>query len=135
MSDESLDKIVKPEMKQAYEADKKNWLATDKFSERTPGLFKPEFVVTRDVWLTVKCYLVQNEANENKYSCKGVSKLNNDLHFQRYKDVLDIFLKARRDTELDQKDIDKAKNVGFRVYDQGVVTYEQKQARLICLLR
>ena len=131
MSGDSLDEIVKPEMKQAYEADKKNWLATDKFSERTPGLFKPEFVGTRGVWLTPKCYLVQNEVlNENKYSSKGVSKQNNDLHFQRYKDVLDVFLKTRRDSELEEKDIDKAKNVGFRVYDQGVVTYEQNKLGL-----
>ena len=34
ISGNSLDEIVKPEMKQAYEADMKNWLATDKFSER-----------------------------------------------------------------------------------------------------
>ena len=27
MSDDSLDEIVRPEMKQAYEADKKNWLS------------------------------------------------------------------------------------------------------------
>ena len=65
MSGDSLDEIVNPEMKQAYEADKKNWFATDKFSERTPGLFKPEFVGTRGMWLTAKCYLLQNEANEN----------------------------------------------------------------------
>ena len=43
MSGDSLAEIVRPEMKQAYEAEKKNWLARDKFSERTPGLFKPEF--------------------------------------------------------------------------------------------
>ena len=79
-------------------------LTTDKFSERAPGLFKPEFVGRRGVWLTVKCYLVQNEAlSENKYSCKGVSKQNNDLHFQRYKDFLDDFLKTRRDSELEEK--------------------------------
>ena len=54
----------------------------------------------------------------------NIAKKNNDLYFQRYKDVLDVFLKARRDSELEQKDIGKAKNVGFRVYDQGVVTYE-----------
>ena len=66
MSGESSDEIVKPEMKQAYEADKNNWLATDKFSEKTPGLFTAAFVGTRGVWLTAKCYLVQNEANENK---------------------------------------------------------------------
>ena len=131
MSGDSLDEIVRPEMRQGYEADKKNWLATDKFTERAPGLFKPEFVGTRDVWLTAKCYIVQNEANEDdKYNCKVVPKKHNDLHFQRYKDVLDVFLKTRRDTELEEKDIDKAKNVGFRVYDQGVVTYEQNKLRL-----
>ena len=63
MSGDSLDEIVRPEMKEEYEADNKNWFATDKFSERTPGLFKPEFVGTRGMWLSVKCYLVQNEAN------------------------------------------------------------------------
>ena len=130
MSGESLDEVVRPEMKQAYEADKKNWLATDIFRERTPGLFKPEFVGTRGVWLTAKCYLVQNEANKNKYSWKGVSKNHNDLHFQWYKDVLDVFLKARRDSELEGKDIDKAKNVGLRVFDQGIVTQEQNKLGL-----
>ena len=34
------------------------------------------------------------------------------------------------DTELGEKDIDKAKNVGFRIYDQGVVTYEQNKLNL-----
>ena len=43
---------------------------------------------------------------------------------------MDVFLNARRDSELEEKDIDKAKNVGFRVYDQGVVTYEQNKLGL-----
>ena len=82
MSGDSLDEIVRPEMKQAYEADKKNWLPIDKFSDRTPGLFKPEFVGRRGWWLTAKCYHVQNETlNKDKYSCKGVSKKHNDLFF------------------------------------------------------
>ena len=130
ISGDSLDDIARPEMKQAYETDKKNWLATDKFSERTPGLFKPEFLGTRGVWLTEKCYLVQNETNEKKYGCKGVLKKHNGLIFQRYKNVLDVFLKTRRDSELEGRDIDKATNVGFRVYDQGMVTYEQSKLRL-----
>ena len=131
MCGHSLDEIVNPGMKQANETDKKNWLATDKFRERIPVLFKPEFVATRGMWLTAKCYLVQNEAlNENKYINKGVSKQNNDLHFQRYKDKLYALLKTRRDSELEQKDIDKAKNVDLRVYDQDVVTYEQKKLGL-----
>ena len=54
----------------------------------------------------------------------------NDLHFQPYKDALDVFLKTKRDSELEGKDIDKAKNVGFRVYDQGIVTYEQNKLGL-----
>ena len=41
-----------------------------------------------------------------------------------------MFLKARRDIELEGKDIDKAKNVGFRIYDQGMVTYEQNKLGL-----
>ena len=43
---------------------------------------------------------------------------------------MDVFLKTRRGSELEGKDADKAKNVGFMVYDQGIVTYEQKKLRL-----
>ena len=83
------------------------------------------------MWLTAKCYLVQNETlNENKYSCKNISQEHNYLHFQCYKNVLDVFLKTRRDSELEEKDMDKAKNVGFGVYDQGVTTYEQNKLGL-----
>ena len=35
-----------------------------------------------------------------------------------------------RDSELEGIDIDKAKNVGFRAYDQGMVTYEQNKLGL-----
>ena len=132
MSGDSLDEIVKPGMRQAYEADKKNWLATDKFSERTPGLFKPEILGTRGVWLTAKCYLVQdqNRIGKEKYSCKGVSKKRNDLYFELYKGVLDVFQKTRIASELEGEDIDKAKNAGFRVHDQGIATYEQNKLGL-----
>ena len=49
ISGDSLDEIVRPGMRQAYEADKNNWLATEKFSVRTPRLFKPGFAGTRCV--------------------------------------------------------------------------------------
>ena len=52
------------------------------------------------------------------------------MHFQHYKEVLDVFLKTRIDRELEGKDIDKAKNIGFMVYDQGMVTYEQNKLGL-----
>ena len=54
----------------------------------------------------------------------------NDLFFQRYKDALDVFLKTRGDSELEAKDIDKAKNVDLRIYDQGMVTYKQNKLGL-----
>ena len=79
MSGDSLGETVKPEMKQAYEADKKNWFATDEFSERTVTLIKSEFVGTSGVpfvgvWLTAKYYLVenQNKIEKNKYNCEVV---------------------------------------------------------------
>ena len=49
MRGDSLDEIAKIGLREAYETDKKNWLATDKFSERTSILFEPEFVGTRGV--------------------------------------------------------------------------------------
>ena len=39
---------------------------------------------------------------------------------------MDAFLNSRRDNELEKKDIYKA----FRVYDQGVVTYEHNKLGL-----
>ena len=68
LSGDWLDEIVKLEIRQAYEADKKNWLVTDKFSKTAPGIFKSEFISIRGVWLTAKCYLVQNKIGKNKYS-------------------------------------------------------------------
>ena len=128
LSGNSLDDIVKASLKKEYLSHKTNWLATDKFSERTPGLFKPEFVGTRGVWLTTKCYLVQNEEEmytnkENKYSCKGISKKQNDMCFKRYKDVLDIFQNM-------SGEVDKTINKGFRVHEQDMVTYEQNKLGL-----
>ena len=52
------------------------------------------------------------------------------MNFKRCKDFLDVFLNARIDSDLEGEDIDKAKNVGLRVYDQGIVTYEQNKTEL-----
>ena len=70
MRGDSLDEIVNPEIKQVYEADKKNWLGTEKFSERTPGLFKSEFVGTRGVWLTAKCTLFKTRQDKINITVK-----------------------------------------------------------------
>ena len=135
MSGDSLNEIVKPGLRQVHEVDKKNWFPTEKFSKRTPGSFKPQFVATRGLWLTAKRYLVQDQhkiedIDKNKYSCKGVSKKHNDLHFKSYMEVLDVFHKIAVATELEGLDIGKAKNVGFRVYDRGMVTYKPSKLGL-----
>ena len=52
------------------------------------------------------------------------------LNFKRYKDVLDVFQITRRDSELEEKGVDKAKNMSLWVYDQGIVTYEQTKLGL-----
>ena len=62
---------------------------------------------------------------ENKYSYKGVSKKQNDMCFKRYKDVLDIFQNMSG-----LQEVDKAINKGFRVHEQGMVTYEQNKLGL-----
>ena len=117
-SNDDIDQLVKSELMEEYLREKPKWLAADKFSERTPGIFKPEFTGTRMVALTAKCYIAQNSAGKVKYSCKGVSKKQNDMTFQRYKDCLN------------HVGIDKASNTGFRIRDHGVVMYEQNKLGL-----
>ena len=40
LSANDFDDIIKPEMKELYKEEKKNWLVTDEYSKRVPGLFK-----------------------------------------------------------------------------------------------
>ena len=49
-----------------------------------------------------------------KYSCKSVSNKHNDLYFERYKDVLDVFHKTGIASKLQVKD--KVKNVGLQFF-------------------
>jgi len=56
ISGEQLEDIVQPELKAEFEAEKNQWLAWDKWSGRTPGLFKLEFEGSRMIALSMKCY-------------------------------------------------------------------------------
>ena len=116
ISGETLDDVIKPELKAEYEAEKSKWLATDKYSERTPGVFKIEFIGFRMVALTAKCYFVEGKEG-TKFSCKGTSKKQNEMTWNRYMEALN-------------GSIDKVKNTGFRVHDQGIVTYTQNKLGL-----
>ena len=118
ISGKSLEDIVKPEMKAEFEAEKKNWLAWDKWSGRTPGLFKKEFEGERMIALCSKCYYTEDgEAKKQKLSSKGMSKRQNEINWHRFKAALD-------------GNKDMATNRGFRMRDGNMVTYEQEKLGL-----
>ena len=116
ISGESLRDVVKPELLEEYDKEVGKWLATDNYSERTPGLFKPEFIGSKMIALTAKCYFCEGKQG-TKYSCKGISKNQNDMNWKRYMQAF-------------QGSLDKARNTGFRIHEQGIVTYEQNKLGL-----
>ena len=133
LSANDFDEIIKPEMKELYKEEKKNWLVTDEYSKRVPGLFKAEFQGKRMIALTSKCYYADSggdrESGEaagaklggdegiKKFSCKGVSRRQNKMNWERYKNAL-------------FGSLDKARNIGFRKRDNHIVTYEQSKLGL-----
>ena len=119
LSANDFDEIIKPEMKELYKEEKKNWLVTDEYSKRVPGLFKAEFQGKRMIALTSKCYFADNGKEEGvkKFSCKGVSRRQNKMNWERYKNAL-------------FGSLDKARNIGFRKRDNHIVTYEQSKLGL-----
>ena len=126
LSANDFDDIIKPEMKELYsEAEKKNWLVTDEYSKRVPGLFKAEFQGKRMIALTSKCYFADSGAGAShnggegvkKSSSKGVSRRQNEMNWERYRKAL-------------FGSLDKATNIGFRKRDNPIVTYEQSKLGL-----
>ena len=126
LSAEDFDDIIKPEMKELYKEEKKNWLVTDEYSKRVPGLFKPEFRGKKMIALTSKCYYADSGAGAShnggsdtkvKFSCKGVSRRQNEINWERYRKAL-------------FGSLDKARNIGFRKRDNHIVTYEQSKLGL-----
>ena len=84
ISGESLEDIVRPEMRTKFEEKKKEWLAWNKWSGRTPGLFKLECEGWRMIALCPKCYFVDElEKGKAKFSSKGVSHKQNKMDWQR----------------------------------------------------
>ena len=118
LSANDFDDIIKPDIKELYKDEKPNWLVTDEYSKRVPGLFKPEFKGKRMIALTSKCYYAdKGEAGVKKFSCKGVSRRQNEMSWERYKNAL-------------FGSIDKVTNIGFRKRDNHIVTYEQSKLGL-----
>ena len=117
ISGKKLEDIVRPELKAEFEAQKKNWLALDKWSGRTPGLFKLECEGNRMIALCLKCYFIDDQGEKKKFSTKGMSKKQNDINWQRFKAAL-------------EGSKDMATNRGFRMRDGNMVTYEQQKLGL-----
>ena len=74
ISGKNLEDIVKPEMREEFEKEKKNWLAWDKWSGRTPGLFKMECEGDRMIALCSKCYFIDDRGEKKKFSTKGCQR-------------------------------------------------------------
>ena len=69
--------------------------------------------------LTSKCYFADNgdSGTKVKFSCKGVSRRQNEMNWERYRKAL-------------FGSLDKARNIGFRKRDNHIVTYEQSKLGL-----
>ena len=90
ISGERLEDIVRLELKQEFEAEKNQWLAWDKWSGHTPGLFKLECEGSRMIALCLKCYFVHEAGGEKKkFSTKGMSKKQHEITWQRFKAALE----------------------------------------------
>jgi len=76
ISGERLEDVVQPELKAEFDAEKNQWLAWDKWSRRTPGLFKLEFEGLRMIALCSKCYYADDRegGEKHKFSLKGCRK-------------------------------------------------------------
>ena len=89
---ESVESLVKPELRHEYEQDKANWFPrTDTpelkaFDKRMPGLFKEEWSGDGIIGLCSKTYYCFGTSD--KFSCKGVNKRCNDINKDKYLDVL-----------------------------------------------
>ena len=118
ISGERLEDIVRPELKPEFEAQKKQWLAWDKWSGQTPGLFKLECEGSRMIVLCSKCYFIDDQGEKTKFSKKGMSKKQNEITWQRFKAAL---VEGKKDM---------ATNRGFRMRDGRMVTYEQQKLGL-----
>ena len=118
LSHEKLEDAIKPGYEVQFEEDKKLWLAWDKWSNREPGLFKLEKQATLAIALCSKCYYMEDEATgQAKVSSKGVNKRQNEMCRARFERAL-------------EGSRDMATNLGFRMNNGSMYTYEQNKLGL-----
>ena len=113
----SLESLIKPELREEFQMVQNDWLPREDspqhaaFDKRTPGLFKVEWSGQGFVGLNSETYYCWGQSD--KYSCKGISKRNNDITKEKYLKVLQT------------KKADEGVNKGFRIVNNRVLTYSQ----------
>jgi len=120
LSADTLEAVVKPELAAEFDNCRKDRLAWDTWSNRTPGLFQLEFEGHRGIALCSKCYFVEGD-KKSKHSSNGMSARHNSLAWERYKMAL-------------EGSVDRAENRGFRLRNRKMTTYHQKKTGSKCLL-
>ncbi len=121
----NLDEVVKPELKEEWNAIKTQWFPrTDTpehaaFDRRTPELFKEEWSEDGFVGLAAKTYYCydKSDPDQDKYSSKG---LNKTIKLSR-----EHFLSV-----LSSKKSSSHKNKGFIMKDKFMYTYEMERSGL-----
>ena len=117
-SREKLEDAVRPGYEAQFGEDKKLWLAWDKWSNREPGLFKLEKQATLGIALCCKCFYMEDRATgQAKVSSKGVNKRQNEMRAERFERAL-------------EGSRDMATNLGFRMHNGAMYTYEQRKLGL-----
>ena len=105
------------ESQEEYERGKAEFLSMTKYHDRMPGLFKAEFKGKRMIAVMSKCYYVGAYIEDDKstrfakpkFSCKGISKKQNPMSWEKHLEVLN-------------GGIDVAMNTEFENFEQGTVT-------------
>ena len=135
-SEDSIEKIIKPNMREGYEKDKYNFLPSEseelhptfqvdgvrftwaQFDMRTPGRFKVECRKDKLISLCSKMYYAGNhDDNEYIISCKGIQKDKNSLNCKDFENVLN-------------GGDNNVENTGFRYHAGVMKTYEQSKIGL-----
>ncbi len=106
-SEDSIEKFIKPHMREEYEKDKYNFLPSEcgelhptfkvdgkaftkaQYDERRPGLFKVETTKDKMISLCSKMYCASDITEEKiKFSCKGIQKVGNNVNYQKFHNEL-----------------------------------------------
>ena len=83
LSAEKLEDVIKPPLREEFEAWKQAWLVCTPEDKRTPGLFKLEKQGKRMIALCSKCYYLDDGPDTAaKVSAKGVSQRQNPLRWE-----------------------------------------------------